>query len=336
MSATKAVLEVEDLVVRYPIHRGLVGTATRQPRRNVHAVEGVSLSLQRGEMLALVGESGCGKTTTAQAVLRLVDPVSGAIRFEGRDLVPLGSRELRPLRRRIQVVYQDPYESLDPRFRVRAVVEEPLLIHRLGGSKSERAARVRAALERVELSPPELYLDRHPHELSGGQRQRVAIAAALVLEPDVLVADEPVSMLDVSVRAGVLNVLDDLRSNGLAILMITHDLSTAARFAQRIAVMYLGRIVEEGPAAEVVGNPQHPYTKALLSVVPRRDPRDRKRPQILQGETPDAVAIPSGCRFHPRCPVAVERCPHEDPTLARPASASDGHRAACLLLPSRP
>jgi oligopeptide/dipeptide ABC transporter ATP-binding protein len=160
----------------------------------------------------------------------------------------------------------------------------------------------------------------------------VAIAAALALEPDVLVADEPVSMLDVSVRAGVLNVLDGLRENGLAILMITHDLSTAARFAQRIAVMYLGRIVEEGPAAAVVRNPQHPYTKALLSVVPRRDPRDRQQPQILQGETPDAVSIPSGCRFHPRCPVAVERCSTEDPELARPASAEEGHRAACLLL----
>jgi oligopeptide/dipeptide ABC transporter ATP-binding protein len=327
------VLEVEDLVVRYPIHRSLVATVARRPRRNVHAVEGVSLSLKRGEMLALVGESGCGKTTTAQAVLRLVDPVSGAIRFEGRDLVPLGSRELRPVRRRIQVVYQDPYESLDPRFRVRAVVEEPLLIHGLGGSKSERMERVRDALARVELSPPELYLERFPHELSGGQRQRVAIAAALALEPDVLVADEPVSMLDVSVRAGVLNVLDGLRQNGLAILMITHDLSTAARFAQRIAVMYLGRIVEEGPAAAVVQNPQHPYTKALLSVVPRRDPRDRRRPQILQGETPDAVFIPSGCRFHPRCPIAEEQCSLEDPALAKHAGAERGHRAACLLLP---
>jgi len=334
MNGASPLLEVEDLVVRYPIARGLVGSAARRPQRNVHAVEGVSLSLQPGEMLALVGESGCGKTTTAQAVLRLVDPVSGSIRFDGQDLVPLGPRELRPIRRRIQVVYQDPYESLDPRFRVRGVVEEPLLIHRLGGSKSERAERVREALLRVGLSPPELYLERYPHELSGGQRQRVAIAAALVLEPDVLVADEPVSMLDVSVRAGVLNVLDGLREQGLAILMITHDLSTAARFAQRIAVMYLGRIVEEGPASAVVENPQHPYTKALLSVVPRRDPRDRQRPQILKGETPDAVAIPTGCRFHPRCPVAIERCTHDDPALERPAGVETGHRAACLLLGS--
>src|SRR5947207_7656082 len=191
----------------------------------------------------------------------------------------------------MQLIYQDPYESLDPRLSVRAAVEEPLLIHGLGGSKAERREHVREALARVELNPPELFLERYPHELSGGQRQRVAIAASIVLGPDLLVADEPVSMLDVSVRAGILNLLDGLREAGLGILMITHDLSTAARFADRIAVMYLGRIVEEGAAREIVRNPQHPYTKALLSVVPRRDPRDRMRPQLLTRETPDAVRI---------------------------------------------
>jgi peptide/nickel transport system ATP-binding protein len=325
-------LEIEDLVVRYPVARGLVGTLARRPKRDVHAVEGISLSLREGELLALVGESGCGKTTTAQAVLRLVDPVSGAIRFEGRDITALRARALRPLRRRLQIVYQDPYESLDPRLRVRAAIEEPLLIHGLGGSKTEREQHVIEALARVELSPPELFLDRYPHELSGGQRQRVAIAAGLVLEPRLLVADEPVSMLDVSVRAGVLQLLDGLRRGGLAILMITHDLSTAARYADRIAVMYLGRIVEEGPAAEVVRNPQHPYTKALLSVVPHRDPRLQRRRQILRGETPDAVRIPTGCRFHPRCPVAIDICRSEDPPLEPHASATLEHRAACLLL----
>jgi oligopeptide/dipeptide ABC transporter ATP-binding protein len=330
MSTT--LLEVEDLVVRYPVARGLVGTLARRAKLDVHAVEGISLSLREGELLALVGESGCGKTTTAQAVLRLVDPLSGVIRFEGRDITALRARALRPLRRRLQIVYQDPYESLDPRLRVRAAVEEPLLIHGLGGSKAEREQCVIDALARVELSPPELYLDRYPHELSGGQRQRVAIAAGLVLEPRLLVADEPVSMLDVSVRAGVLQLLDRLRQGGLAILMITHDLSTAARYADRIAVMYLGRIVEEGPAADVVRNPQHPYTKALLSVVPHRDPRLQRRPQILRGETPDAVRIPSGCRFHPRCPVAIDVCRSEDPLLERPASVAPEHRAACLLL----
>jgi peptide/nickel transport system ATP-binding protein len=324
-----ALLEVEDLVVRYPIPRGIVGTVTRKPEQSVHAVDGVSFGLSAGEMVALVGESGCGKTSTAQAVMRLVDAEAGVIRFEGRDLTGLGVRALRPLRRRIQMVYQDPYESLDPRLRVRQAVEEPLAIHRLGGSKAEREARVREALARVELTPPELFLDRYPHELSGGQRQRVAIAAALVLEPALLVADEPVSMLDVSVRAGVLAVLDSLKRSGLAILMITHDLSTAARFADRIAVMYLGRIVEEGPAAQVVRSPQHPYTRALLSVVPRRDPRDRHTGQVLRGETPDAVRIPAGCRFHPRCPLAFDACRVEEPVLAQ---TSAGHRAACLLL----
>jgi peptide/nickel transport system ATP-binding protein len=321
-------LDVDDLFVRYPVPRGLLGLLRRKPQLAVHAVDGVTLNVQAGELVALVGESGCGKTTTAQAVLRLVDPVSGSIRFRGDDITGLGMRALRPVRRRMQIVYQDPYESLDPRLRVRATVEEPLLIHGIG-SKTERQSFVRDALARAGLSPPDLFLERFPHQLSGGQRQRVAIAAALVLDPQLLVADEPVSMLDVSVRAGVLRLLEELKASGLGILMITHDLSTAARFADRIAVMYLGRIVEEGPAGEVVRNPQHPYTKALLSVVPRRDPRLRRRPQILSGETPDAVRIPSGCRFHPRCPIAIDVCTTEDPSLRRPdATQSPHHRPA--------
>jgi peptide/nickel transport system ATP-binding protein len=329
VSANGRLLEVDELVVHYPVGRGIVGTMARRPRETVRAVDGVSFTLERGELLALVGESGCGKTTTAQTVLRLLEPVAGRISFHGDDITSLGQRELRPLRRRMQIVYQDPYESLDPRLTVRKAVEEPLVIHRAGGSKAERAELVQDALERVELSPPGLFLDRYPHELSGGQRQRVAIAAAIVLGPELLVADEPVSMLDVSVRAGLLALLDRLRRDGLGVLMITHDLSTAAHFADRIAVMYLGRIVEEGPAASVVSDPQHPYTKALLSVVPRRDPRERTRPQILRGEAPDAVRIPAGCRFHPRCPIAIDDCRRIDPAL-EPAGGSD-HMAACIL-----
>ena len=299
------VLEVEGLVTSF-------GT--------VQAVAGVSLQLRPGELLALVGESGCGKTTTAQSVIRMVASQSGSIRFKGQELRGLSRGAMRPLRRDMQIVYQDPYESLDPRFTVRQTIEEPLAIH---GVRDHRVERVREALERAGLTPAELYLDRRPHELSGGQRQRVAIAASLVLEPALLVADEPVSMLDVSVRAGILQLLDGLRANGMAILMITHDLATAARYADRIAVMYLGRIVEEGPAREIVQSPRHPYTRALISVVPSRAASPER--QILQGETPDASRVPSGCRFHPRCPVAEDRCRETDPVLK--------NGVACLLYP---
>jgi len=327
-------LEVAGLTTYYPVRRGVTERLTRAPKLEVHAVDGVSFQLARGEMMALVGESGCGKTTTAQTILGMVKPTSGAIRLNGTDVAALGERQMRPLRRTLQMIYQDPYESLDPRFRVRESVEEPMLVHGIGGSRAEREKLAVESLERAGLSPARLFLDRYPHELSGGQRQRVAIAAALVLGPDLLLADEPVSMLDVSVRAGVLSLLDTLRRNGdMGILMITHDLSTAARFADRIAVMYLGRIVEHGPASDVVRNPQHPYTKALLSVVPKRDPRERATPQILTGETPNPVDVPAGCRFHPRCPVAQERCKLEDPKLHLPAAAtSPAHQAACLLI----
>jgi oligopeptide/dipeptide ABC transporter ATP-binding protein len=331
MSA-EPLLEVTGLVTRYPVPRSLLGTLLRREQLQVHAVECVDFTVGPGEMVALVGESGCGKTTTAQTVMRMVDADDGVISFRGRDISRLSQSELRPLRREMQIIYQDPYESLDPRYRVRDTVAEPLLIHRIGESRKARDELVRNALVQAGLQPPELYLDRFPHELSGGQRQRVAIAAAMVLGPKLLLADEPVSMLDVSVRAGILRLLDELRRDGLAILMITHDLSTAAHFADRIAVMYLGRIVEEGPAREVVRNPQHPYTKALISVVPKRDPRDATRPEILKGETPNPVFIPSGCRFHPRCPIAQESCRSVDPELRRPAGTTDpAHRVACIL-----
>ena len=327
MTADDVLLEVAGLRTRYPVRRSIADRLARRPRQWVRAVDGVSFSLRRGEMVALVGESGCGKTTTAQTILRMVEPAGGTVAVDGQDITALSQRRLRPLRRGIQMVYQDPYESLDPRFRVRQTVAEPLLVHGVAASRAEREKQVAGALERAGLAPASLYLDRYPHELSGGQRQRVAIAAALALDPVLLLADEPVSMLDVSVRAGVLALLDGLRKDGrLGVLMITHDLSTAAHFADRIAVMYLGRIVEYGPARSVISDPQHPYTKALLSVVPDRDPRMRKTPQILSGETPNPVAIPSGCRFRPRCPIAEARCAETDPALTPGA-----HQVACLL-----
>jgi peptide/nickel transport system ATP-binding protein len=325
-------LEVTGLKTHYPVRRGLTERLTGRPRQWVHAVDGVTFSLARGEMMALVGESGCGKTSTAQTILRMVDATSGSIRLNGTDITTLPPQRMRPLRRQLQMIYQDPYESLDPRFRVAAAVEEPMLVHGIGGSRAARRELIIAALERAGLSPAGQYLQRYPHELSGGQRQRVTIAAALVLGPQLLLADEPVSMLDVSVRAGVLSLLDGLRRDGdMGILMITHDLSTAAHFADRIAVMYLGRIVEQGPAREVVRRPRHPYTRALLSVVPNRDPRQRPAPQILTGETPNPVQVPPGCRFHPRCPIAEDRCRTQDPLLRTPAGAAPSHEAACLL-----
>jgi oligopeptide/dipeptide ABC transporter ATP-binding protein len=332
LTTAAPLLEVSELVTHYPVRRTMAQAATRTQRRWVHAVDGVTFSLRRGEMMALVGESGCGKTSTVQSILGMVKPTAGAIRLNGTDLTGLSERQMRPMRRKVQMIYQDPYESLDPRFRVRQTVEEPMLVHGIGKCAAERRELAIRALEQAGLTPADAYLDRYPHELSGGQRQRVAIATALVLGPELLLADEPVSMLDVSVRAGVLALLDSLRRNAdMGILMITHDLSTAAHFADKIAVMYLGRIVEQGTATEVVREPQHPYTKALLSVVPKRDPRDKSVPQILTGETPDPVAVPSGCRFHPRCRVAVERCRTEDPALRQPAAGAASHLAACHL-----
>jgi oligopeptide/dipeptide ABC transporter ATP-binding protein len=331
-SRSPALLRVENLQARYPVRLRITERIRGAPRRWVHAVDGVSFSVARGEMLALVGESGCGKTTTAQAILGMVPAASGSITFDGVQITRLSHRQMRPTRRRLQMIYQDPYESLNPRFRVRNTIEEPMLVHGIGGNREERRQRIRDALARVGLTPPDLFADRFPHELSGGQRQRVAIAASLVLDPDLLVADEPVSMLDVSVRAGILSLLDDLRQVGeMGVLMITHDLSTAAHFADRIAVMYLGRIVEQGLAREVVDDPRHPYTQALISVVPKRDPRERSPWKILTGETPDATKIPAGCRFYGRCPIREQLCLHADPRLKPPADpAGERHEVACL------
>lgn len=301
--------------------------------RAVHAVDDVSFSLEAGEVLAVVGESGCGKSTLALTLLGLEKPSAGQIHFDGQDVTHLDTAGLKALRRRVQMVFQDPYESLNPLMTVAEIVAEPLLVHGLVPEQPKRQARVRQALADAGLQPVESYLRRRPHELSGGQRQRVVIASALVLEPSVLLADEPVSMLDVSIRAEILNLLADLRTRrGISILFITHDLSTVAAFADRVAVMYLGRIVEIGPVQQVLQNPQHPYTRALLSVVPVANPRLRRERIILQGETPNPIDLPTGCRFHPRCPLVMEECRRVDPPFVAITAAQ---QAACLRVGSQ-
>jgi oligopeptide/dipeptide ABC transporter ATP-binding protein len=322
---TEAILQVHDLCKYFPVGRRLF---RRGPERNVHAIDGVSFELGKGEVLGLVGESGCGKSTLALTLMGLERPTSGKIFFNGEDVTGLQGKPLKELRRQIQMIFQDPYESLNPVMTIGEIVAEPLLVHDLGLTRVEQEARVRRALEDAGLNPPESFVSRFPHELSGGQRQRVVIAGALVLEPAVLLADEPVSMLDVSIRAEILNLLAELRQRrGISVLFITHDLSTVAYFADRIIVMYLGRIVEIGPTKTVLGDPEHPYTRALLSVVPVPNPSLRRERIILQGETPDPVDLPAGCRFHPRCPVALDECRRIDPPFVR---LQDGHEAACI------
>lgn len=297
--------------------------------QKVHAVDGVDFTLRRSEVIALVGESGCGKSTLALLLMGLEDPTSGIIKFEGQDITHLNDHERKDLRRKIQMVFQDPYESLNPTQTIEEIVTEPLVVHGFA-NVADRRERVVKAMEDAGLKPAEVYLNRYPHELSGGQRQRVVIASALVLEPEIILADEPVSMLDVSIRAEVINLLAELRiSRQIAVIFITHDLGSVGFFADRVAVMYLGRIVEIGTMLEVLENPQHPYTKALISVIPVPNPRLRHERIILKGETPNPINIPSGCRFHPRCPAAIESCKASDPPMA---ALSKTHQAACLLL----
>jgi len=340
--ASSIVLEVRDLCTYFVVRPSLLDTFAGRKPGFIRAVDGVSFSLGEGEVLAIVGESGCGKTTIARTLIGLEERTHGGITFRGRTLRTIQDRgvysdsaskssiSLNELRQRAQMIFQDPYESLNPRATIFEIVAEPLIVHGIAREHAERNARVKEALEDAGLRPPEDYFLRYPHELSGGQRQRVVIAGAMVLQPELLIADEPVSMLDVSIRAEVLNLLSELRrKRGVSILFITHDLSTVASFADRIVVMYLGRIVEFGPAREVLSNPQHPYTRALISVIPVPNPRQRRDHIILQGETPNPIHLPSGCRFHPRCPVAEEACKLIDPEMVQ---VGESHQAACLLL----
>ncbi|HET9878444.1 MAG TPA: ABC transporter ATP-binding protein [Candidatus Limnocylindria bacterium] len=327
---TEQLLRVEGLAKTFPGRRSLADVLARRPAQPVRAVDGVSFELGPGEVLALVGESGSGKTTVGNLLMGLMAPSGGRVMLDGAEVGRLSARDLRLLRRRVQMVFQDPYESLNPRMTVREIVAEPLRVHRISASYAELRTRVADALTSAGLTPVDAYLGRYPFELSGGQRQRIVIAAALALQPSLLIADEPVSMLDVSIRAEILNLLSALaREQGIGVVMITHDLSTVAAYADRIAVMYLGRIVEYGPTRAVLAEPRHPYAQALLSVVPVPDPSFRRRPVILRGEMPDPSNIPSGCRFHPRCPLAFDRCPTVDPPLFE---VGPGHAAACLLV----
>jgi oligopeptide/dipeptide ABC transporter ATP-binding protein len=319
-------LEVRDLTKHFPIRRGVFGRETGQ----VRAVDGVSFDVAAGETLALVGESGCGKSTTGRAILRLIEPTSGTVRYDGEDVLAMGASELRALRRQMQIVFQDPFSSLNPRMSIGAIVREGLTIHRLAeGAAAD--ARVRQLLEEVGLRPE--YASRYPHEFSGGQRQRVGIARALSVEPKFIVCDEPVSALDVSVQAQVVNLLQDLqRDRGLAYLFIAHDLSVVEHIADRVAVMYLGHIVELAPVKELYENPIMPYTQALLSAVPAPDPGVKRERILLAGDVPSPANPPSGCVFHPRCqhPARDAACAAIVPPLEQ---KTPGHWAACIKQP---
>jgi oligopeptide transport system ATP-binding protein len=319
---SESLLRAEHIVKKFPIYGGLLSREVAA----VKAVQDISFEIKKGETLGLVGESGCGKSTLGRCLIRLIEPTSGKIFFKDRDITHISGTELRDLRRKMQIIFQDPYASLNPRMTIGAILEEPLIIHNLFDSAKDRADRVKELVHLVGLRPE--HLSRYPHEFSGGQRQRVGIARALAVNPELIICDEPVSALDVSIQAQVINLLMELQQKlGLTYVFIAHDLKVVEHVSHRVAVMYLGKIVEMAAATELYRNPQHPYTKALLSAIPVPDPKPRPERIILTGDVPSPMNPPPGCHFNPRCPIATNECTKEIPHLKETSSE---HYASCL------
>jgi len=321
----KNIIEISNLKKWFPVRRGFFQSIYTGEEKYVKAIDDISFNIKKGEIFGLAGESGCGKTTTGKTILRLLEPTGGKVIFGDRNIFSFNRRELKEFRKRAQIIYQDPYESLDPRMTIYSFVAEPLLIHGIGDVEE----KVRVALERAELTPANEFFPRFPHELSGGQRQRVAIARAMILNPDFIVADEPVSMLDASIRSSILDVMFKLRDElGISYLYITHDLATARQVCNRIAIMYLGKIMEMDQIEELLNEPLHPYTQALIAAVPVPDPTAEKSRATIKGEVPSPMDLPKGCRFNTRCPHAEDICFQKEPELIE---ISDGHKVACHL-----
>ncbi|MFP4661430.1 MAG: ABC transporter ATP-binding protein [Halanaerobiales bacterium] len=320
----KKLLEVNNLKKYFPVKAGVF----RKTVAHVKAVDDVSFHINEGEALGLVGESGCGKSTTGATILRLLEATAGEVKFEGRDILSLNKRQMREIRKEMQIIFQDPYASLNPRMTVADIVGEPLKIHNLANSKKERLKKVEELLDSVGLTPEQM--NRYPHEFSGGQRQRIGVARALAVDPKLIICDEPVSALDVSIQAQVINILQDLQKEfGLTYLFIAHDLSVVKHISDRVAVMYLGKIVEITDKHSLYDNPLHPYTQSLLSAIPEPEPEKKKDRIILEGDVPSPVNPPSGCSFHPRCPKAMDICSNVEPTLK---AYGNGHFASCHLV----